>query len=81
MEFVMSPNGLLVHIRQDWPCAVCRSGAISESYGYCLCRSCAYAMVAAAGAGEEGARAMLDEITEALSLLEAQGSPSGLMAN
>jgi hypothetical protein len=81
MEFVMSPGGLLVHMRQDWPCAVCRSGAISESYGYCLCRSCAYAMVAAAGAGEEGARALLNEITEALSMLEAQRSEPRLVAN
>lgn len=52
-----------------------------ESRAYCLCLNCAYAIVAAAGAGEPGARAMLDEISDALSLLESQQTASRLQAN
>jgi hypothetical protein len=81
MDFVMSPGGLLLHARQDWPCAICRSDVISESHGYCLCRDCAYAIVRAAEAGEAGARALLDDITDALSLLEAQRLESHLVTN
>jgi hypothetical protein len=68
----MTPGGLLVHSNEDWPCAVCRPSAITETRAYCLCLSCAYTIVAAAGAGEQNARALLDEISDALSLLEAQ---------
>ena len=81
MDFAMTPGGLLVHCREDWPCALCRPGHISEGRGYCLCLSCAYGIVAAASAGEQGARALLDEVTDALSLLEAQQPEAGLMAN
>jgi hypothetical protein len=42
---------------------------------------CAYAIVAAASAGEQGARALLDEISDALSLLEAQQLDPRMPAN
>jgi hypothetical protein len=38
-------------------------------------------MMVAAGAGEEGARDLLDDITDALSLLEAQQPTTRLAAN
>ena len=81
MDFAVTPGGLLVHSDPDWPCAVCRPGEISESRGYCLCLNCAYAILAAASAGEAGARALLDEISEALSLLEAQQLEPRVLAN
>ena len=81
VDFAMTPGGLLVHSCDDWPCAVCRPSQISESRAYCLCLSCAYAIVAAASAGEQGARALLDEISDALSLLEAQQPEPRMMAN
>jgi hypothetical protein len=77
----MTPGGLLVHSCDEWPCAVCRPSQISESRAYCLCLNCAYAIVAAASAGEQGARALLDEISDALSLLEAQQPEPRLPAN
>jgi hypothetical protein len=43
--------------------------------------NCAYAIVAAASAGEQGARALLDEISDALSQLEAQQPEPRLPAN
>jgi hypothetical protein len=43
--------------------------------------NCAYAIVAAASAGEQGARALLDEISDALSMLEAQQVEPRLPAN
>ena len=72
VDFAMTPGGLLVHSSEAWPCAVCRPSLISESRAYCLCLNCAYAIVAAASAGQSGARALLDEISDALSLMEAQ---------
>jgi len=77
----MTPGGLLVHSSDYWPCAVCRPGQISESRAYCLCLSCAHAIVAAASTGDRGARALLDDISDALSQLEAQQYPSHLAAN
>lgn len=81
MDFAVSPAGLLVHVRGDWPCAVCRPGEIAERRGHCLCLDCAYTMVAAAGAGEKGARALLDEITEAVSFLVALRAEAGPALN
>ncbi len=81
MDFALSSGGLMVHSRKDWPCAVCRPQAIFESPGYCLCVKCAHGVMAAAGAGVEGARALLDEITDALVLLEGQGAEARLAAN
>ncbi len=72
MDFAMSPGGLMIHAREDWPCAVCRSDRVLEGVGYTLCIDCAYAIVAAAGAGQADARELLDDITDALSILEAQ---------
>jgi len=81
VDFAMTPGGLLVHSCDAWPCAVCRPSQISESRAYCLCLNCAYAVVAAASAGEQGSRALLDEISEALSLLEAQQPEPRMLAN
>lgn len=81
VRFAMTAGGLLVHSSEDWPCAVCRPSQISESRAYCLCLHCAHAIVAAASAGEQGARAMLDEISDALSQLEAQQPEPRLPAN
>jgi hypothetical protein len=81
MNFVVSPGGLVVHSRMDWPCAVCRPGDITESPGYCLCLDCANSMMVAAGVGEEGARALLDELTDALGLLVAQTTERRVAAN
>jgi len=72
VDFAMTPGGLLVHSCDEWPCAVCRPSQIAESRAYCLCLNCSYAIMAAASAGEQGARALLDEISDALSMLEAQ---------
>jgi hypothetical protein len=76
VDFAMTPGGLLVHSYDDWPCAVCRPSPISESRAYCLCLNCAYTVLAAASAGEPDARSLLDEISDALSILEAQ-QPAG----
>ncbi len=81
MDFALSPNGLLVHDRKDWPCAICRPEKISDSWGYCLCLDCAHGLVAAAGAGYEGARALLDDVTDALATLEHQMHPSPVSVN
>jgi hypothetical protein len=64
MEFAMSLGEPVIHTRRDWPCAVCRPCGISAGRGYCLCLDCAYVVVAAAGAGGEGAQALLDDITD-----------------
>ena len=77
----MTPGGLLVHSCEEWPCAVCRAGKIGESRAYCLCINCAYAIVAAASAGQQGARALLDEVSDALCLLAAQHSQPGIHVN
>ncbi len=77
----MTPGGLLVHSCTDWPCAVCRPSEIVESRSYCLCLNCAYGLVAAASAGEQGARALLDEISDALCMLEAQQPVPTLSVN
>jgi len=81
VDFAMTPGGLLVHTCEDWPCAVCRPGQISESRAYCLCLNCAYGIMAAASAGEQGARALLDDISDALSQLEAQQPEPRMPAN
>jgi hypothetical protein len=81
MDYVMSPGGLLVHTREDWPCAVCRPGEIMEGRGYCLCMECAHSVIVAAGAGVEDARALLDDITDALVLFGNGFSRSSLPVN
>ena len=70
VDYATSPGGLMVHSRRDWPCAGCRPSLISEGRGYCLCVKCAHGIISAAEAGSEGARALLDDVTDALVLLE-----------
>jgi hypothetical protein len=72
VDFVFARRGLLVHSYEQWPCAVYRPSQISESRAYCLRLNCAFAVMAADGAGEQGACAMLDKISDALCQLEAQ---------
>ncbi len=81
MDYAMSPGGLVVHSREDWPCAVCRPQRVWEGRGFCLCVTCAHGVMAAAGAGVEGARALLDEITDALVLLEGHPARQGVATN
>jgi hypothetical protein len=70
VDYATSPGGLMVHSRSDWPCAGCRPNLISEGRGFCLCVKCAHGIISAAEAGSEGARALLDDVTDALLLLE-----------
>jgi hypothetical protein len=70
MDYVTSSNGLMVHCRNDWPCAGCRPNLTSDSRGFCLCVKCAHGVISAAEAGSECARALLDDVTDALVLLE-----------
>ena len=70
MDYAMSPGGLMVHNRKDWPCAVCRPDRTSEGRGFWLCSQCAQGMIFAAEAGVEDARALLDDVTDALAMLE-----------
>jgi hypothetical protein len=72
MGYALSPGGLLVHDRKDWPCAICRPDSVSDRTGHCLCIECAHAAMAAAGVGAPDARALLDDLTDALVLLEPQ---------
>ncbi len=71
MDFALSPKGVLVHARPDWPCAVCRPGASAKRRAYCLCFECATAIVAEASAGAADAQALSPVIVEALTLLKA----------
>ena len=70
MEYGMSTNGLTVHSRKDWPCANCRPAGCFEGRGFWLCAHCAQGMIHAAEAGVEDARALLDDVTDALAMLE-----------
>jgi hypothetical protein len=79
--FAFTGGGLLVHSCDEWPCAVCRPSQIAESRAYCICLSCAYAIVAAASAGQQGARALLDDISDALGQLEAEHIDTRMYAN
>lgn len=81
MDFTLTPGGLLVHACDEWPCAVCRPSQISESRAYCLCLNCAYAVMAAASAGEPDARALLDDISDALSQFEAEVAAPRMLVN
>lgn len=79
MQYAISPGGLLVHARGDWPCAVCRPDGTAERRGLLLCTRCAQGMIFAVEAGAEGPRALLDELTDALTLLgsgESLAQPS-----
>jgi hypothetical protein len=76
MDYAMSPGGLTVHTRKDWPCAVCRPDRMWEGRGFSLCAHCAQGMIFAAEAGIEDARALLDDVTDALALLEYRPTPA-----
>jgi ribosomal protein L37AE/L43A len=81
MDYAVSRGGLLVHARQDWPCALCRPQGSSEAQGFWLCARCAHGMIIAAEAGVEAARALLDDVTEALVRLEGQSHDCRLPTN
>jgi hypothetical protein len=70
MEYAMSSSGLLVHSRPDWPCSMCRPGESQETRNFCLCLKCARSVVVAAGAGIADARELLDDVADALVMLE-----------
>jgi len=70
MSYYISPQGLLVHNRPDWPCAVCHPEGTSDRQAWYLCVGCAQEMLAAAGAGLDEARALMDDVTEALAFFE-----------
>lgn len=72
MDYAITPGGLMVHDREDWPCAVCRPHMTTERKGFWMCLKCAHGMIFAAEAGVENARELLDDVTDALALLEAQ---------
>ena len=81
MEYVMAPSGLMVHNHEDWPCAVCRPNQNSEGRGFWLCAHCANGMIFAVEAGVEDARALLEDVTDALALLEVQTTLGRTPAN
>jgi hypothetical protein len=81
MGYALSRSGLLVHNHDDWPCAVCRPEGIVGRDGYCLCLECAHTAIAAAGVGVGDARAILDELTDVLVVLEPEMLPSLSVAN
>lgn len=71
MDCVISARGLLIHVRKDWPCAVCRPWCATESRGFCLCIGCAHLLIYATEAGLESPRELLGDIADALATLEA----------
>jgi hypothetical protein len=81
MDYAMSTGGLMVHSREDWPCACCRAHDVADSRGFCLCLKCARSMIQAAEAGVEGIRGLLDDITDALTLLQSDVSRPSLAIN
>lgn len=46
IDYAISPIGMLVHNRKDWPCAVCRPLNRTETPGAFLCIDCAHDLVA-----------------------------------
>lgn len=81
MDYAMSTGGLMVHSREDWPCACCRPREIADRRGFCLCLKCARGVIRSAEAGVEGMRALLDEITDALTLLQSEVAMAGFAIN
>lgn len=79
MDYAVSSGGVLVHGREDWPCAVCRPQEIAERRGFWMCLHCAHGVIIAAEAGVAGARALLDDITDALVRLEAPAAQHSLL--
>lgn len=81
MEFAMSSRGLMVHDRGDWPCACCRPNEVSDSGGFCLCLKCARGILRAVEAGFESMRSLLDDVTDALTLLQGVATGERLAVN
>jgi hypothetical protein len=54
---------------------------MSEGRGFWLCARCAHGMIFAAEAGVEDARALLDDVTDALALLEVRTTLEALPSN
>ncbi len=73
MSYYVSPHGLLVHDQADWPCAACHPDATSDRQAWYLCVTCAQEMLAAASAGMSGARALMDDVTDALGFFQVNG--------
>lgn len=81
MDYAMSSGGLMVHSRCDWPCACCRPHDVADTNGFCLCLKCARGLIRAAEAGVENVRALLDDITDALTLLQGDSAMPALAVN
>ncbi|MGH9433927.1 MAG: hypothetical protein ACRD3T_20555 [Terriglobia bacterium] len=71
MEYAMSLGGLVVHSRDDWPCACCRPAALADRWGFCLCVKCARTVMRITEAGADGMRGLLDDLTDALTVFDA----------
>ena len=76
MEYVLSSEKLLIHAREDWPCALCRLGDASERSGLWLCLHCAQNVILQVEAGVEGSRELLDEVADALVFIAARRAES-----
>ncbi len=81
MEYARSSSGLTVHTRDDWPCAVCRPAMAGEARGLLMCAQCARGMIFAVEAGYEDARELLDDVTDALALLDFHTTLESVPAN
>ena len=81
MDHTRSSGGLTVHTRADWPCAVCRPAQAGEGRGLLMCAHCARGMIFAVEAGYEGARELLDDVADALALLEFHTTLDSVPAN
>ncbi len=81
MDYAMSSGGLMVHSRADWPCACCRPREVVDSRAFCLCLRCARRMIQAVEAGVDGMRGLLDDITDALTVLEGDMAMPSLAVN
>jgi len=81
MSYYVSPHGLLVHDRPDWPCAACHPDGTSDRQAWFLCVGCAQEMLAAAGAGMAEARALMDDVTDALAFFEVSAHTLASAAN
>jgi len=62
MDCTISERGLLIHLRADWPCAVCRPWYAAECRGFCLCVECVYYLIHVAEAGFESPRELFGDI-------------------
>jgi hypothetical protein len=81
MSYYISPHGLLVHDRADWPCAACHPDHSSDRQAWYLCIDCAQEMLTAAAAGMSEARALMDDVTDALAFFEVNTQMSAAPMN